>query len=106
MKINEFDSIKHLINEYKFEAAFNEIMVIAIDNSLDDKLKNFVYKEYINGLIEEGANGWDTLDDIYYRTKNIKYMSDDIFYIDGYGNLRNITKQDLEILLDEVIESI
>ena len=57
-------------------------------------------------MIAERENGWGSIEEIYYRIKNIDSINEEVFYMDGYGNLRNITKEDLETLYEELYEAI
>ena len=103
-----FIKIKKLIDNHNLNEAYIELWNNFINNynNIDEKFNNFIDVDLINCMIEDKSTGWQTIEDIYFRIKNIDFMNENIFYIDAYGNLRNITKEDIEILFDEIYEEV
>ena len=100
-----FIKIKSLIDYYKLEEAYGELWNnFANEYSIQYKFDEYISIDLINCMIEDKSTGWETIEDIYFRIRNIDFMNENIFYIDAYGNLRNITKEDMEILFDEIYE--
>ena len=60
---------------------------------------DFVYDETLEFIVRENADDFARL---FYFMKGVEHINDDIYILDGYGNLRNVDKGDFENLIDDI----
>lgn len=103
-------NIKGVKITYDFEETYNKLYNYVIDYmndtqdfELDELFSEYVdyytAEEYAKNQLEQG--GFARLQ---CCIENINFYNDNIFRINAYGNIEDITKKDLECLKDEIIE--
>lgn len=108
IKDKYLERIKDVEITYDYEDSYNKLYNIVVDYSnetgdysiyyLFDEIVSFETVECLaKNELEEGG-----LLRLYYFLGNAD-MNNDIFRINGYGNVEDITKEDLEFLKDEII---
>lgn len=108
------DLIKKIENieiTYDYEDTYNNLYNACIDymNETQDCELEYLFEDIVSyDLAEERAkyeleNGG--LVRLYYFMGSSNF-NNDIFRIDGYGNLQDITKDDLEDLKDNILEEL
>ncbi|MBO5046126.1 MAG: hypothetical protein J6C93_04565 [Clostridia bacterium] len=60
---------------------------------------DFVYDETLEFIVRENADDFARL---FYFMKGVEHINNDIYILDGYGNLRNVDKGDFENLIDDI----
>ena len=70
----------------------------SIEECFNDYLDYYTAEEYAKSELENGG-----LVRLYYFLGNAN-CNNDLFKIDGYGNLEDITLNDLEVLKDDILE--
>ena len=91
------------------ERDYNRVYNLCCD--IDNKYNNYELTDYIteqdfvrndeilDGLIKQNSDDIDRLRCFIGNT-----YSSDLYRIDGYGNLANVTSGDMEMLVDELID--
>jgi hypothetical protein len=112
MKLEELkDKIEEIEITYDYEDTYNNLYNTVIDYENDTQEWDFDYlfEEYVSyDLAEDIAkneleNGG--LVRLYYFLGDAN-LNNDMFRINGYGNLEDINKEDLEYLKDEILNII
>lgn len=113
MKKYEFDEI---VRNARFRMRLNDYAG-AIDY-LANKLSDFdlmaelildggfVYKDAIEKLIENNAEGWNTVDDLHFKFTYLKNTNTEMFREDKYGMLHNIDHYDVDCLIWGIVKNI
>ena len=76
-----------------------------IESELDTSLvrNTFINTDEVKTLVENRINlGYEN---VYFTLKQINYL-DDYYYINGYGNLSNVTFNDIKYCILDLIEEI
>ena len=96
------DDIKtfRICNDLKIYQRICDIIVNRDDLRyiIDD---NIIQEEMINDIISN--KDWV---EIKIILSQIEYINQDIYYIDAYGHIRNITNNDWELIIEELINNI
>lgn len=112
MKLEELkDKIEEIEITYDYEDTYNNLYntVIDYENDTQDWDFDYLLEEYVSyDLAEDIAkneleNGG--LVRLYYFLGDAN-LNNDLFRINGYGNLEDINKEDLEYLKDEILNII
>lgn len=112
MKLEELkNKIEEIEITYDYEDTYNNLYntVIDYENDTQDWDFDYLFKEYVSyDLAEDIAkneleNGG--LVRLYYFLGDAN-LNNDMFRINGYGNLEDINKDDLEYLKDEILNII
>lgn len=86
---------------YSFDEAYNQIRELAEETGCEDYLNEFVdewtAEELLKREVEEGG-----LARVVHFLSGVEYLSDDIYILDGYANLRNVTMNDYECVLYDI----
>ena len=93
--------------EYEKEDLFNELYNFVIDNDLEvDELYNYTDDEGVEEVIKFNldAYGWDLMDLVNFM-RGVNFDRDDL-YILNYGDLKNVTVEDLRDLKDAIEEEL
>ena len=108
---NKIEEIK-ITYDYDYEEIYSNLYNTCIDymNETQDFDLDYLFEEFINyEEVEERAkyelenNGLMRLQ--YFLGDTTFYMQN-LFRINAYGNLENVTRKDLEILKEELIDNI
>lgn len=108
MKREEFnqiiENVKWRIDRRDYNGAIEELMDKLYEYDFIDELifQEFIDMETMDDLMRQQAHGWETATDLYFRLGGIDDISEDLFKIDGYGYIRNITKDDMECLILDI----
>lgn len=112
MKLEELkDKIEEIEITYDYEETYNNLYntVIDYENDTQDQDFEYLFEEYVSyDLAEDIAkNELETggLVRLYYFLGDAN-LNNDMFRINGYGNLEDINKEDLEYLKDEILNII
>lgn len=60
---------------------------------------DFVYDDALEFIVRDNADDFARL---FYLMSGIERINDNIYILDGYGNLRNVDKGDFESLIDDI----
>lgn len=114
MKLEELkEKIEEIEITYDYEDTYNNLYntVIDYENDTQDCDFEYLFEDYINYDVAEdiargelSKNGGGLIR-IYYFLGDAN-LNNDLFRIDGYGNLEDINKEDLEYLKDEILNII
>ena len=112
MKLEELkDKIEEIEISYDYEDTYTNLYntVIDYENDTQDQDFEYLFEEYVSyDLAEDIAkNELETggLVRLYYFLGDAN-LNNDMFRINGYGNLEDINKEDLEYLKDEILNII
>lgn len=112
MKLEELkDKIEEIEITYDYEDTYNNLYntVIDYENDTQDWDFDYLFEEYVSyDLAEDIAkNELESggLVRLYYFLGDAN-LNNDMFRINGYGNLEDIDKDDLEYLKDEILNII
>lgn len=114
MKLNELlKNIEDVKIDYDYELEYNTLYNYVVDymNETQDFRLEYIFEDYVD---------YDTAEDIakcelekgglsrlYFFLGNANvWGSDTLFRIDGYGNLTNVDKEDIEMVKEQLIEDI
>lgn len=112
MKLEELkDKIEEIEITYDYEDTYNNLYntVIDYEDNTQDWDFDYLFEEYISYDVAEDIakneleNGG--LVRLYYFLGDAN-LNNDMFRINGYGNLEDINKEDLEYLKDEILNII
>lgn len=115
MKMKKLKELKERIENveinYNYEESYTNLYNTVIDymNDTQDFDLEYLFEDFIDYETEEEIaknelnNGGLLRLNYYLGDTN---LNDEIFKLDGYGNLENITIDDLNNLKDEIIENI
>lgn len=112
MKLEELkNKIEEIEITYDYEETYNNLYNTVIDymNDTQDWDFDYLFEEYVSyDLAEDIAkNELESggLVRLYYFLGDAN-LNNDMFRINGYGNLEDINKEDLEYLKDEILNII
>lgn len=86
---------------YGIDALYNELWKIALESGADSLIENFVHLEMLEILVQrelEENSVWG----VKRLLEGITTFTRSVYYIDGYGNARDVTQADLECLKDDL----
>lgn len=69
-------------------------------------LTEFMTIDTAGDLTTNREEGWENPVEVYHRMKNITDFTRDVFRVRDYGNLWDITKEDMEYLIKVIEENI
>jgi len=109
IKNETIEKIKNIEITYDYEESYNDLYNTCIDymNETQDFSIEYLFNEIVSyDYVEEMAkyeleNGG--LVRLYYFLGNANF-NNDIFKINGYGNVEDVYKEDLEYLKSEILE--
>lgn len=98
---------------YDYEKTFSELKNTVIDYmnetndyTLDEYFNDYIDGETVEGIIKNDLNEGNGLARIGCFLTGVKLSNTDLFKLNGYGNLENITIEDLQNLKSELIDAI
>lgn len=105
------ERIEGVESSYDYEEYYTELRNITIDymNDTQDFDLDYLFEDFVDyELAEERAK--HELEEgglirLYYFLGDAN-LNNEMFWIDGYGNLRDITKEDLDNLKEEILYNI
>lgn len=110
--LKEFkQKIENIDITYDYEEVYNNLYNAYIDyeNETNDYSLEYLFDDIINYEIAEERARYELeqggLIRLYYFLGDTN-LNNNIFMIDGYGNLSDISKEDLEFLKEEILEAI
>lgn len=84
--------------------------IIDYENETQDWDFDYLFEDFIDYEMAEERAKWELenggLERLRYYINDTTFFGNEIFRIDGYGNLTNIYKDDLEYLKSEIIDII
>lgn len=105
MTIKErLNEIKGLVEGRHLDAAAEKLLDLAFDYSKYEAVETIISSneltEKVEGLV---SKGWQA---VYITLKNIENSSKDYYYLDGYGQVRDLSFEDLEIITDKLEDAL
>ena len=99
------ESIKNLLEDYNRDDAVREILDLSYDYGLDYYTENIVEEAMIDELVKNRLNssGWQG---VSCMLNKINYLNDEYYFIDGYGNLEELTINRLECIFNDMKEEL
>ena len=99
------ESIKNLLEDYNRDDAVREILDLSYDYGLDYYTENIIEEAMIDELVKNRLNssGWQG---VSCMLNKINYLNDEYYFIDGYGNLEELTINRLECIFNDMKEEL
>ncbi len=87
------------INKDKIEEFINHLK----RNNLESYIDNIIDDETINNIVknEIDENGWES---VHNKLSQISSTNENYYFVDGYGNFRNLRIEDINNVIDEIKE--
>lgn len=107
---NKIENIK-ITYEYDYEEIYTSLYNTVIDymNDTQDFELEYLFEDFITYDSAEDRAKWELekggLFRLYYFLGNAN-LNNSLFKINGYGNLEDISKEDLDYLKEQILESI
>lgn len=97
------ENIKAFIEDYEYEKAIGALKDLASEYGYEESVNEFV-DEYsigylLQGRMESDFQNWASAACFLAQVEG---LNDEYYYLDGYGNLRNVQKDDLECALRDL----
>lgn len=106
------EKLKEYEITYDYEQAYSDIYNLCIDymNETGDFSIEYLFEDYADyDLVKEVAKSEmekGGIERIKYFINDVDFYNIDLYKFDGYGNLKNVTKDDIEILKEEIIDEL
>ena len=99
------ESIKNLLEDYNCYDAVREILDLSYDYGLDYYTENIIEEAMMDELVKNRLNssGWQG---VSCMLSKINYLNDEYYFIDGYGNLEELTINRLECIFNDMKEEL
>ena len=99
------ESIKNLLESYNRDEATVSILELAHDYDLEYFTENIIEEEMIDGLVQNRfySGGWQG---VACMLSKINYLNDDYYFMNGYGNLEELTINRLECIFNDMKEEL
>ena len=99
------ESIKNLLASYNRYDATREILDLAYDYDLEYYTENIIEEALIDELVQNRlySGGWQG---VSCMLSKINYLNDDYYFINGYGNLEELTISNLECIFSDMVEAL
>ena len=99
------ESVKNLLESYNRDDAVREILDLAYDYDLEYYTENIIEEEMMDELVKNRLNssGWQG---VSCMLSKINYLNDEYYFIDGYGNLEELTINRLECIFNDMKEEL
>lgn len=114
--MNKLKELKEKIEKieitYDYDKTYSDLYNTVIDYMNESKDWSFedLFEDFIDYEIAEDRAKWELenggLERLRYYINDTSFYDQEIFRIDGYGNLKNIYKEDLEDLKSEILDKI
>lgn len=106
------EKIENIEITYDYEETYNNLYNTCIDYMNDtqdwdfeDLFNDFINYEIAEEIAEEKLKRGG-LERLRYYINDTTFFDSEIFKIDGYGNLSNVYKDDLECIKEEILDTI
>lgn len=109
MKENLIKQINNIDITYDYEGSYGDLYQVTMDymNKTQDFSLEYLFEDFIDYDCAEEIGKRELEKGGLLRLKcflgNVT-LTNDLFRIDGYGNLENVTKEDLEYLKEQILE--
>ena len=99
------ESIKNLLEDYNRDDAVREILDLSYDYGLDYYTENIIEEAMIDELVKNRLNssGWQG---VSCMLNKINYLNDEYYFINGCGNLEELTINHLECIFSDMVEAL
>lgn len=114
--MNKLNKLKKKIEKIDITFDYDETYtnlrnaIIDYENETQDWGFEYLFEDFIDYDLAEERAKWELenggLERLKYYINDTRFYNEEIFRIDGYGNLANIHKDDLEYLKSEIIDII
>lgn len=93
-----------LSGNYDFTTCINELMSFCSENGIDEVMENFIDTDFLDELVQNRMSngGWQG---VACMLDGIDYLNDDYYIMDGYGNMQEITINDIECVISDILNS-
>lgn len=101
--LEKIEETEEAIKNYKydFDSIYEELRELAEEAGCEDYLNDYVdewtAEELLKNEVENGG-----LARVVHFLSGVEYLNDNIFILDGYANLRNVTMGDFECTLYDI----
>lgn len=113
MELKELkDKIEEIEITYDYDETYSNLYNTCIEymNETQDFDLDYLFEEFINYEEAEERTKYELenhgLERLTYFLGDVSFYMANLFRINGYGNLENITKEDLEMLKEDLINCI
>ena len=95
------ESIKNLLEDYNRHEAVREILDLSYDYGLDYYTENIIEEAMIDELVQNRlySSGWQG---VACMLDKINYLNDEYYFINGYGNLEELTINRLQCIFNDM----
>ena len=95
------ESIKNLLESYNRDDAVREILDLSYDYGLDYYTENIIEEAMIDELVQNRlySSGWQG---VACMLDKINYLNDEYYFINGYGNLEELTINRLQCIFNDM----
>ena len=106
------DKIEKIEITYDYDETYSNLYNTCIEymNETQDFDLDYLFEEFINYEEAEERTKYELenygLERLTYFLGDVSFYMANLFRINGYGNLENITKEDLEMLKEDLINCI
>lgn len=106
------EKIENIEITYDYDETYNDIYnnVIDYENETQDFDLEYLFEDFIDYEIAEERAKYELehggLERLKYYINDTNFYMNDIFKINGYGNLENVYKEDLDMLKEEILQEI
>ena len=99
------ESIKNLLGSYNRYDATREILDLAYDYDLEYYTENIIEEALIDELVQNRlySGGWQG---VSCMLSKINYLNDEYYFINGCGNLEELTISHLECIFNDMVEAL
>lgn len=104
--LSDLTNVEESINSYEWDSAICGMINLSIEYNVEEVVSDYwdddTINEYIRKEINDGAD-WTRIACFLANTEN---LTDDYYMVDGYMNLRDVTKSDVECTFNELKEAL
>ena len=95
------ESIKNLLENYNRYDAVREIIDLSYDYDLDYYTEDIIEEAMIDELVQNRlySSGWQG---VACMLDKINYLNDEYYFINGYGNLEELTINRLQCIFNDM----
>ena len=95
------ESVKNLLESYNRDDAVREILDLSYDYDLDYYTEDIIEEAMIDELVQNRlySSGWQG---VACMLDKINYLNDECYFINGYGNLEELTINRLQCIFNDM----
>ena len=93
-------------NEMSIYMKTDELFKIADKYDVHELLEQIVDDEQINMIVKDYMTDWNSWELVAIFLADVKVLNQEYYYLNGYGNLENLTSSHFDNILYDFIEEI